>query len=67
MATVDALGIHGAVGGLKWGMVSDFLSASREQIFSQHQYWRLFTTVAVHEDLVHFGSNALFFFIFGMF
>jgi len=47
------------------GVISDVLSASREQIFSQHQYWRLFTTLGVHEDLVHFGSNSLLFFIFG--
>jgi rhomboid protease GluP len=55
------------VSALFWrgGTVSDLLSASREQIFSQHQYWRLLTTIGAHEDLVHFGSNALLFFIFG--
>ena len=41
-------------------------SASREQIFKNHEYWRLLTTIGVHADLRHFISNALFFWIFGV-
>lgn len=41
------------------------LSASREQVLQQHQFYRLFTTIFMHADIRHFLSNALFFFIFG--
>ncbi len=40
-------------------------TASRDEIFKEHQFWRLFTTIAVHGDLRHFLSNSLFFWIFG--
>jgi len=43
----------------------DFLTASREQIFRDHEYWRLLTTTFIHADIVHFLSNSIFFFIFG--
>jgi rhomboid protease GluP len=46
---------------------SDLLTASREEIFQSHEYWRLFTTTAMHADAVHFFSNALFFWIFAYF
>ena len=47
------------------GRFSELVSASREQIFAQHEFWRLLTTLGVHEDLIHFGSNAFLFFVFG--
>jgi rhomboid protease GluP len=44
---------------------SSLFSASREQIFSQHELWRLFTTLGIHKGIEHLGSNSLFFLIFG--
>jgi rhomboid protease GluP len=43
----------------------DLLTASREQVFSRHEYYRLFTTIGMHADLKHFLGNSIFFFIFG--
>lgn len=44
-----------------------FFTASRDQVFSHHEYWRVFTTSLVHSDIKHFLSNAIFFGIFGFF
>jgi rhomboid protease GluP len=44
-----------------WGDISDLLTATPNQVFGQHQYWRAWTTVAVHADLDHLFSNMLFF------
>ena len=41
------------------------LVPSRESIFIAHQYWKLFTGIAVHADLNHFFSNAIGLFLFG--
>ena len=41
------------------------LSASREQVIFQNEYWRLFSTLLVHDDFAHLASNSMFFFIFG--
>lgn len=41
------------------------LTATREQVFGRHEYYRLFTTIGMHADLRHFLGNAIFFFIFG--
>ncbi len=38
-----------------------WLSATPEQVFSQHQYWRAWTTLAVHADFEHFLSNIGYF------
>lgn len=40
-------------------------TAGREQVFSGHEYWRLFTSVTIHADIRHYLANAIFFFIFG--
>lgn len=52
---------------LTWsgGQYASAFSASRDQIFVGHEYWRLFTTIGVHGDLKHYLSNAFFFWIFG--
>jgi rhomboid protease GluP len=52
---------------LLWGQkpISGYLTASREQVFQHHEYYRLFTTIAMHADIRHFMGNAIFFWIFG--
>jgi rhomboid protease GluP len=52
---------------LLWGHheFASRLTASREEIFQQHEYYRLFTTLAMHANLGHFLGNAIFFGIFG--
>lgn len=51
---------------------SDLLPAANEQVFSQHQIWRLFTAVFIHADMEHLLSNMymlwiFIFFVFGYF
>lgn len=46
---------------------STWMSASQFSVFSQHQYWRLWTTLFAHADLGHLASNSILFFIFGYF
>ncbi len=41
--------------------LSALLPATREQVFARHEYWRLFTTMAVHADFKHLGSNLVLF------
>jgi len=41
------------------------LVPTHENVFSQHQYWKLITSVLVHADLNHFFSNSIGLFIFG--
>ena len=36
------------------------LAATSEGVLEERQYWRLLTAVAVHSDLVHLLSNAIF-------
>ena len=50
--------------GNSFGLASK-LVPRREDIFTAHQYWRLFTGVLVHADLNHFFSNAVGLFLFG--
>ncbi len=40
---------------------SRYLTANFNQVFVQHQFWRLFTSPLMHADIEHLGSNALFF------
>ncbi len=40
---------------------SDLLSANPEKVYGQHEYWRLFTAIAVHGDIQHLAANAGFF------
>ena len=41
--------------------MQDWIPASREAVFQQHQYWRLWTTLWAHADLSHLFNNALLF------
>ncbi len=36
------------------------LAATSDKVLEEQEYWRLLTAVAVHADLAHFFSNALF-------
>ena len=36
------------------------LAATSEGALAEHEYWRLMTAVAVHTDIAHFFSNAIF-------
>ncbi len=42
----------------------NLFAASRLQVVGEQEYWRLFTTTAVHADLTHFFSNAILFALF---
>jgi rhomboid protease GluP len=44
-----------------------WMSATRAQVFEQHQWWRAWTTLFVHADARHLVSNSLLFFIVGIF
>ena len=43
--------------------IAVWLPASRQLVFGKHQYWRLFTTIGVHADFKHLGSNLVLFVI----
>ncbi len=47
--------------------LSPLMAASRDQVFGQREYWRLWTTLWAHGDLRHLVSNAIFFFVLGTF
>lgn len=49
------------------GIYSDYLWASRETVFLNHEYWRLLTAIFTHSDIVHLLSNIPLFFFFGLF
>lgn len=44
----------------------DPLTAGRQAVFQGQEYWRLFSTIAIHADLRHFLANSIFFYIFGL-
>lgn len=44
------------------GGLQSLLMATQEQVFQQHQYWRLWTALFVHADFGHIASNSLLFF-----
>lgn len=44
---------------------ADWLTSEKNQILTDHEYWRLLTSIAVHSDLSHLLSNGVLFFIFG--
>ena len=51
-----------------WGNsfgLRDQLVATHQNVFAQHQYWKLITSILVHADLNHFFSNSIGLFIFG--
>lgn len=41
-------------------------NASGEKVFSEHQYWRLLSSLFVHSDLGHLLSNSYMLFILGL-
>ncbi len=45
----------------------DNLWASREAVFTNHQYWRLVSAIFTHADTVHLLSNMPLFCFFGLF
>lgn len=50
---------------LNYGSFSDLIWASRETVFSKHEYWRIITAVFTHSNSIHLLSNLPFFIIFG--
>jgi rhomboid protease GluP len=42
-----------------WAGLASSYPASPEQVFEQGQYWRVFTSMLVHGDMVHLLSNAV--------
>ena len=40
------------------------LAATSQGALEEQEYWRLLTAVAVHEDMEHFLSNAIFLAVF---
>lgn len=45
----------------------DWMAASPEKVFQNHEYWRLFSTLLAHGDLGHLLSNTLLFIPFSIF
>jgi rhomboid protease GluP len=45
--------------------VGDKLWASGDSVYKNHEYWRIITSVFIHDDIYHLLSNALIFIIFG--
>jgi rhomboid protease GluP len=39
----------------------DWMPASYESVFKQHQFWRLFTTLIAHSDIGHLAANSFLF------
>jgi len=46
--------------------MAEYLWASRLTVFTEHEYWRLFTSIFTHADIVHLMSNLPFFIFFGL-
>lgn len=42
-----------------------WMAATKHQVFTDHEYWRAFTTLFVHGDGKHLVSNSFLFFILG--
>jgi len=47
--------------------IYNYLWASRETVYSKHEYWRLFTAIFTHSGGIHLLSNIPLFFFFGLF
>ena len=51
-----------------WSRVfDDRLWASGDLVFGKNEYWRLFSSLFVHADLMHLMDNSILFLIFGTF
>ena len=44
-----------------WYGLPQYLSANGEQVFHQHEFWRLWTTSLLHSNLGHLLANSVFF------
>lgn len=44
-----------------------YVPASAAQVFQQHEYWRLWTTLFAHSDFGHFAANSFLFVVLGYF
>lgn len=51
---------------LDWNLATVHLSASRDLVFSQKQYWRLWSALFAHGDLGHLFGNLLLFVPFAL-
>jgi rhomboid protease GluP len=47
--------------------LGEFWPATKNQVFNQGEYWRLWTTLFTHGDLGHLLANSLLFYILGYF
>lgn len=47
--------------------LSDYLWASRFTVFTRHEYWRIFSAIFAHKDVIHLLSNLPLFFFFSVF
>lgn len=45
--------------------LGELMAASPKKVFQDHEYWRLLTSLLVHEDPKHLLSNSFLFFILG--
>jgi rhomboid protease GluP len=45
-------------------LLSPYLTATSQQVFTEKEYWRLFTSLGAHANIQHLLSNSLGFFIF---
>jgi rhomboid protease GluP len=65
------LGILLAVAGYAYlnsaGGADEWMPATRQSVFTGHEYWRLWTSLFAHGDFGHLLSNALLFFPFAYF
>ena len=67
LAATLFLAFASAVYGLDLWHAHEWMPASGEKVFAQHETWRLLTTIFAHADLSHLLSNSLLFFILGYF
>lgn len=44
-----------------WFAATNWMAATPDLVFQQHQYWRAWTTLFAHGDLAHLFNNALLF------
>ena len=53
---------------LNWsGITPDIYSLSLNSIVREHQYWRILSSLFIHADIQHFGSNLLLLAVTGWF
>ena len=67
MFATFSLAIGSAAYWQNWFHMADLMPATYQSVFTQHEYWRLWTTIFAHADLGHIISNSFLFFILGYF